>query len=67
MCVVNGWIDICNALLVAALISKRNAGNELNETLINQRRQHDVQSAPCACTTLTLSAYIMKSIDNQYL
>ena len=37
---VNGWRDICSALRVEALISKRNAGHELNKTLINRRRQH---------------------------
>ena len=37
-----GWRDICSALCVEALISNRNAGHELTETLINRRRQHDV-------------------------
>ena len=43
MYVVNEWRDICSVLRVEALISERNAGHELNKTLINRRRQHDVQ------------------------
>ena len=35
------WGDICSALLWRLLFSKRNAGHELNKTLINRRRQHD--------------------------
>ena len=42
MYIVNRWRDICSALRVEALISKRNAGHELNKTLINRRRQYDV-------------------------
>ena len=57
MYVVNGWRDICSALRVEALISKRNTGHELNKTLINCDVNMTFQSAPCACTTLILSAY----------
>ena len=41
VCSELGERDICSALRVEALISKRNAGHELNKTLINRRRQHD--------------------------
>ena len=57
MYIVNGWRNICSALRVDSLISKGMQDMSKAKRLLTDDVNMTFQSAPCACKTLTLSAY----------